>query len=116
MRRVGLIPTDTGAPGGKETGQQVTHYIEPGGAFERACAALMAEGFVLPYVELWGEADGKTRKKKAASKSKYTCETCGANAWAKPESLLICGACFDADEGGEPVTMKMEAPEGEGDD
>jgi predicted SprT family Zn-dependent metalloprotease len=110
MRRVGLIPTDTGASGGKETGQHVTHYIEPGGAFERACAALMADGYALPFVELWGDEDGKTRKKKAASKSKYTCETCGADAWAKPESLLICGVCFEGDEGGEPAFMKMDEP------
>jgi predicted SprT family Zn-dependent metalloprotease len=27
MRVLGLIPTDTGAPGGRETGQHVSHYI-----------------------------------------------------------------------------------------
>jgi hypothetical protein len=39
MREVGLIPTDTGQPGGKDTGQKVTHVIEPGGRFEQACTA-----------------------------------------------------------------------------
>jgi len=33
MRGVGLIPSDTGAPGGREVGQRVTHYIEAGGGF-----------------------------------------------------------------------------------
>jgi hypothetical protein len=104
MRRVGLIPTDTGAPGGKETGQAVTHYIEDHGAFQRACAALMGQGFSLPYVELWDEQDGKTRAKKAASKTKYSCPSCDANAWAKPETKLICGDCEVAmigEDGGE---------------
>ena len=27
----------------------------------------------MPYVELWKEGKAKTRKKKAASKTKYTC-------------------------------------------
>ena len=37
MREIGLIPSDTGEPGGKETGQRVTHYPEEGGAFACAC-------------------------------------------------------------------------------
>ncbi len=69
MRAVGLIPSDTGAPGGRETGQSMTHYIEPGGQFEQACVELIRHGFAVPYVELW--ADEEARKKKAASKTKY---------------------------------------------
>jgi len=93
MKAVGLIPSDTGAPGGKETGQHVSHYIEAGGAFDRACAELVALGFIMPYVELWAEGEEKTRKKKAASKTKYTCPSCELNAWAKPDVLLLCGEC-----------------------
>jgi predicted SprT family Zn-dependent metalloprotease len=37
MHEVGLIPTDTGDLGGKETGQKVTHIIEDGGRFQKAC-------------------------------------------------------------------------------
>jgi predicted SprT family Zn-dependent metalloprotease len=93
MRAVGLIPT-TGEPGGKQTGQQVGHCIEPGGLFAVACAELVEEhGFTVPYVELWDEAEREAREKKAASKTKYTCPSCGVNAWAKPETSLICGAC-----------------------
>jgi predicted SprT family Zn-dependent metalloprotease len=108
MRETGLIPTDTGAPGGKETGQAVSHYIEAGGRFDRACAELVRKGGTLPYVELWGdEAARKTAKKKAASKTKYTCPSCAANAWAKPETNLLCGDCDEA----------MEAePTGDGED
>lgn len=38
------------------------------------------------------------RSRKAASKTKYTCPLCGANAWAKPSSLLVCGACHTASD------------------
>ena len=30
MERVGLMPSDTGAPGGKRTGQRMTHYVDRG--------------------------------------------------------------------------------------
>ena len=94
MRAVGLIPSSTGEPGGKETGQRVSHYIEPGGYFSVACSELINErGFVLPYVELWEETERETRARKASSKTKYTCPECGVNAWAKPMTELDCGSC-----------------------
>ena len=80
MRAVGLIPTDTGEEGGKETGQHVTHYIEKDGYFAKACAELIGKGFSLPYVEMWSEEEALKRKKKAASKTRYTCPACGLNA------------------------------------
>jgi predicted SprT family Zn-dependent metalloprotease len=103
MHRVGLIPSDTAAPGGKETGQKVSHYIAGGGPFERACADLEAKGFAVRYVELW--TDPAAAKKKAASKTKYTCPDCGTNAWAKPETNLLCGDCDQ--------TMKADEPDDE---
>lgn len=99
MHAVGLVPSDTGQPGGKETGQKVSHYIAPGGPFARACDDLLGRhGFTVAYVELWEEGSAKKRKAKAASKTKYTCPGCGANAWAKPETKLICGECDEAME------------------
>jgi len=47
MKEVGLQPSDTGAPGGKETGQRVTHYVITGGPFERQVKQLAAAGFAL---------------------------------------------------------------------
>ena len=35
MEAVGPYPERYGAPGGKETGQKVSHYIAAGGPFER---------------------------------------------------------------------------------
>ncbi|MDY6980135.1 MAG: hypothetical protein SV201_09650 [Pseudomonadota bacterium] len=65
MKEVGLIPSDTGQPGGKETGMLVSHYIDPAGPFARLCAEIIDCGFEVPYVERWG--DQEARKKKAAS-------------------------------------------------
>jgi predicted SprT family Zn-dependent metalloprotease len=100
MRAIGLIPSDTGQPGGKETGQKVSHYIAENGKFAESCAELVSSGYDLSYIELWDEASAAKRKKKAASKTKYTCPDCSANAWAKPAARLICGDC--------EVTMEAE--------
>jgi hypothetical protein len=53
----------------------------------------MGDGFDALYVELWSEGDAAKRKTKAASKTRYTCASCGVNAWAKPGVALICGEC-----------------------
>jgi len=39
MRRIGLEPSHTGRPGGRTTGVRMTHFIVPGGAFDRAARA-----------------------------------------------------------------------------
>ena len=93
MREIGLIPTDSGEAGGKETGQKMTHIIEPGGRFEKACAAFLAKHPATLYHDRAG--DGEARKKKAASKTKFSCLTCGSNAWAKPNTNLVCGDCSE---------------------
>lgn len=100
MREIGLQPTDTGLAGGKETGQSVTHFVLPGGQYAAAYARLKQTGFELS----WESApEAKEAQAKRASKTKYTCPDCGQNAWAKPESLLICGICYE--DSGEAVLM-----------
>jgi predicted SprT family Zn-dependent metalloprotease len=106
MREIGLIPTDTDQPGGKDTGQKVTHFIEEGGRFQQACTAYLASGTVFLYHDREGEGDPANRKKKAASKTKYTCPACGMNAWAKPAACLICGDCGEELEAEQPQELK----------
>lgn len=96
MERIGLIPSNTGQPGGKQTGRQMTHYIEPDGAFEDACERLLATGFDLPYFTRPREAGAK---KKDLSKVKHTCPCCEFKAWAKQGAKLICGECNEIMEG-----------------
>jgi predicted SprT family Zn-dependent metalloprotease len=95
MKKIGLQPSTTGVPGGKETGQSITHYIIEGGAYAKAYARLKARGFRLHWQS--APAEEGTRANKKASKTKYTCPECGQNAWAKPNALLICGVCYDQD-------------------
>jgi hypothetical protein len=103
MREVGLIPTDTGEPGGKDTGQKMTHIIEPGGRFEAACTAFLSTAPAILYHDRAGDGDAaKVRRKKAASKTKYTCPGCGFNAWAKPDAPLVCGDCQEPMQADEP--------------
>ncbi len=95
MHAIGLHPSDTGRPGGKETGQSCSHYIIEAGPYARAFAELAAQpDFSALYVELWDDADArKKRKAKSASKTRYTCPNCELHAWAKPGARLVCGEC-----------------------
>jgi hypothetical protein len=83
MKAVGLQPSSTGAVGGRETGQRVTHYIVPGGPFTKAFTKLAASGWKLNLqsahrsgqqkgpssktkihlLELWPERLGQTRSR-----------------------------------------------------
>jgi hypothetical protein len=118
MVEIGLIPSSTGAPGGKPTGGSVSHYIEPGGRFQLACADYLASNSIvlfqdrtyrdLPMVsppddgsqEVDGGGRGvgvrverieRERRRKAASKTRFTCSRCGQNAWGNRGLQLLCG-------------------------
>lgn len=104
MKEIGLYPSNTGQPGGRETGQQMTHYIIAGARFERACAKLLATGYKLEWQSL--SVQGAARSKDA-SKTKFTCPDCQQNAWAKPDARLVCGACLD--DTGDTVLMHPAA-------
>lgn len=97
MRKLGLIPSSTGEPGGDGIGRSVSHYIEEGGAFQQVCNKLLRTGFTIPWNTITplqeDDGDGNKAKKKRESKTKYTCPGCALNAWAKPEVLILCGAC-----------------------
>lgn len=90
MDRVGLVPSNTGEPGGKRVGQQMNHYIEPGGRFERACEKLLARGFELSWFDRCPEG---TAKPTAQTRTKYSCPDCGLNIWAKPDIRVRCEDC-----------------------
>lgn len=91
MKEIGLYPSTTAQPGGKEIGKKVSHYIVRGGPFDVACAALIKLGCDISYVEV-GRNEEKAKKKRE-SKTKYTCPKCELNAWAKPDAHLRCDDC-----------------------
>lgn len=90
MEKCGLICSDTGLPGGKKTGQQMTHYIAEMGRFTLAIKTFKAK-----HVTEWTSLPDapKETKKRTESKVKYTCPVCEQNAWAKPKASLFCGHC-----------------------
>lgn len=51
MESIGLMPSNTGEPGGKKTGDQMTHYIIEGGPFDKACADLLTMEYTLSWLD-----------------------------------------------------------------
>ena len=103
MEVIGLVPSNTGQPGGKRTGQQMTHVIVPGGPFDKAFSE-MHDSCKLPWVS--GSQVVANKATKVVSKIKYTCNGCGQNAWGKPALLVMCATCTD--DSGENMMMKSE--------
>jgi ribosomal protein L37AE/L43A len=99
MKAIGLYPSSTGLPGGRETGQRVSHYIVPGGLFEVACRDLLAGGFTLRYGDVRRPAERAKR-----DRVRFTCPGCELHAWAKPSASLICGTCMQVMAGGSFVS------------
>jgi predicted SprT family Zn-dependent metalloprotease len=94
MQSVGLVPSNAGAPGGRRTGDQMSHYIQPAGAFELAFNA-MPDECLLPWLAREGvvrTAPG-TPATHTRNKFKFSCPGCGQNAWGKPSLHLLCGDC-----------------------
>lgn len=103
MHELGLPPSNTGKPGGKETGQRMSHFILKGGAFDQAYAAFikLPEGsrYSDLYIERYNDAEKEEKaKKKSASKTCYTCSECNQKAWAKEGAILTCGVCDESME------------------
>lgn len=53
MRTIGLVPTTTGKPGGRMTGQRVEDYPAPDGLFIRVCADLIQRKNEFQVGTLW---------------------------------------------------------------
>lgn len=109
MEELGLMPSDTAAPGGARLGYKMSHYIVDGGAFERAFDA-MPEACRLPWTcgiddETRGgkksekEKTKKEKKEQEAArkvKVKYSCPGCALNVWGRAGLRLGCEECDQA--------------------
>ncbi|MFT7461202.1 MAG: putative SprT family Zn-dependent metalloprotease [Planctomycetota bacterium] len=51
MEGIGLMPSQSGLPGGKKTGQQMSDYPVSGGPFLEACQRLVENGFQLSWID-----------------------------------------------------------------
>lgn len=108
MEAIGLMPSDTGQPGGRKLGSRMSDYVMSGGLFDQVSRELLATGFRFNFqsveclelvpVQVEGEEgddDGEPTpkpKKPRESKLKYSCP-CGQNVWGKPDLKLLCGKC-----------------------
>jgi len=108
MISVGLHPSDTGKPGGKQTGERMTHFIIEGGRFHQLASAMCARGFSLSWGDYLespgdGEPDGgqvdgpaTPRKRMTAASSgrvRFQCPRCKSKAWGKPTLRVACADC-----------------------
>ncbi len=98
MKEIGLHPSNTGAPGGKETGDQMHHFIVSGGQFDIAAQKLLASGFHLSWSErahnITPALAPTPHEVDRSNRKKYTCPECKINAWGKPNIKLVCGECM----------------------
>lgn len=91
MEQIGLMPSNTGEPGGRKTGYQMMHYPIPGGRFLGAIAILKRQSFTIT----WGtQLQPQERREKNAAgkgKEKLQCPQCGQACWGSPKLDVICG-------------------------
>lgn len=106
MRSIGLMPSHTGAPGGRKTGDQMMDYVIEGGPFDRVCRDLIAGGFevtwrgsIQHFVKPGSGGGGhsgdavKSPLTSSGKRTKFTCPKCRLNAWAKSSALFDCRVC-----------------------
>lgn len=122
MKSIGLMPSDTGAPGGKEKGQKMAEYPITNGiflkvveelAYKTEMKNLWVDIYSMPYhkiedlKKLLAGLDEKlttpqnsetrviesTPENVRKAKIKYTCPNCNMNLWGKADLNVICGDC-----------------------
>jgi hypothetical protein len=108
MREVGLIPSETGKPGGKEIGENVSHYIEEGGRFEKAFSKMpkscryelttrssdeLYPAAVMTPLPKKSQASPKSRRRSSTGKTTYVCPKCGQRAYGGQKLMINCGVC-----------------------
>lgn len=86
MASIGLLPSATGEPGGRDTGQGIKHYIEKGGRFERAFRK-MPEAYLWPFRPAVLEGE---KSHGYSVKVMYRCVGCGAKVWGKGGLGMVC--------------------------
>jgi hypothetical protein len=94
MVQVGLIPSDTGEPGGRPTGQRMSHYIDRHGRFMEAVRRMPRE-VVLPWRSI-GPKELDKPKKPRAKKQVFICPGCRTRIWC--EEADLSASCDDCGE------------------
>jgi hypothetical protein len=123
MVEIGLMPSDTGRPGGKKTGDRMSDYVIDGGRFDIACAKLLTKQFALSFLDRFpvsivqlaetmhqlpeevqlaiSEEEIETlsiqlidqQEPKKKTTICYKCPLCTIKVWGKPNLAIACVAC-----------------------
>jgi len=94
MNEIGLQASSTGLPGGKTTGQRMSHYILEGGKFETVATAFLLSGEKFQWNSV---VEDKVTKEKKKTREKFVCPRClQEHAWAKKSAKIACGVCLIA--------------------
>ena len=100
MESLGLMPSNTGAPGGKKTGQKMYDYPLEAGMFLKACDGLLTPEYRISWRDRFSVAPEAAPLGNKSLRMKYSC-SCPANIWGKPGLNVLCGEC------GEPFQPKI---------
>lgn len=82
MREIGLPLSDTGEPGGNETGIRLSHYVDPEGAFIKSVKEMPESLFP------WRGA--RIVAKPKPTRQKYACPMCGFSFMAAMKGKVKC--------------------------
>jgi predicted SprT family Zn-dependent metalloprotease len=85
MKSVGLQPSTTGKPGGKETGRRCSHYIIENGLFAKSAKRCK--------IKFTFSGTLVVKEKKGSKRTKYTCPMCEKNAYGTDDLNIQCADC-----------------------
>ena len=132
MQAIGLVPSSTGRPGGKTTGDHMSDYVFEGGPFDLSCQRLFTQQFRISWLDRFPVSIGNyahtthqlveettialsedevkdmdiqivvDNPTTAKGTVKYSCPLCTLNVWGKPNLSLGCLACQV------PLEMKLK--------
>lgn len=123
MCSIGLIPSDTGRPGGRKVGQKMDDYPEPGGKFELATKELFESGFAVSWLDRFPIAPAGIAALPALSASGYATAAVGSieaesgegvddedpppiGAYGAAPAGAAAGSIFEVREGGKSNRVK----------
>ncbi len=120
METLGLMPSNTGKPGGKRTGDSMGDYAIEGARFLDVCREFLTSDFKISWYDRFALSNSVTAAQNGSglsfnfpggstitatdgiemttstsnksNRSKYTCD-CDINVWGKPELNIVCGNC-----------------------
>ena len=92
MEACGLMTSNTGAAGGKRTGQNMTHYVMEGGKYEKAFEVMPKE-CLIPFIADGLIGNKKVKKSTRTPAIKYVCPVCGAALKGKGGLNIKCADC-----------------------